>query len=902
MPSIEPPKVTGLSPKEGSPGTKITVRGENLGYSQDDVVSLTVCGVECLMYVEWQSPSKIVARCGAVTPGMRGDVIVTTKSGGKGTCTVQFRVSLEPIGRTKESAVWIDETSTLGSTYGGNRPTSPSQLHPDDPLGLSDESNVGRFAEEDLHDYFPDGSGNILSENFVPTWYLLENHHGASFDDLKAGLTCLRRKVTQHKDGPSSFLKSNVMSIVDCMDVLGALQAAVEKDKQALNADLTDRLEQAVVKCKREADALFQEMLIRKDKADSTRNALSVLQRFRFLFNLPANIEKNIQKGDYDIVINDYARAKSLFHDTEVAVFKKVYQEVEQRIEKFRHMLGERLKQLPLTVEEQKRLIKYLVNLEAPADPAWECVSHNKMWLLSIMNSSKEKHQALASSSEDEDWDNQGLDSWQCDSPQVVKFIVELTEIFSEHFPNMWKLGQAYLTGQLHIREVESQEHQGFSRSAQFKNMIMEVTYRLCNLIRMALLPESLHSLSVHQLSTLGSWPKSQESIAPWLPHCLRYIRNCYISLLKLDLPEEVLNAIQQLIFDLRLYAMKTLFMQAAEDVQHLDERENWVIDIDDHNGGITQLPLLFENRVAETLQLVRETVLQCGPRETDVFSHINVQASIKQLSQTLVQAFAIALEKMGSSEYSQKLEDRQKEQTGSKLGLGSQGYLLAGENDELVSQDARFLIILSNCNYTLKSIIPRLQESFIRHGYPNMTLVIKSCQNRFRAVETKLFETYIEKKCDPVVGAIEPRMYSGCFTWESCEKPADVSTYIKETLMDMIEIHAEVFAVCPPFVSKVLTKVVESVVEEMARVYECVPKFEGNGNMQATLDLRAFEDAMSAYKTSNTSKYFMLCRSKLQPFSSSKDTELVNDLLKNLRSQFKLQLLCFKEESIVTV
>lgn len=44
------------------------------------------------------------------------------------------------------------------------------------------------------------------------------------------------------------------------------------------------------------ADTLFQEVLGRKDKADSTRNALNVLQRFKFLFNLPLNIERNIQK------------------------------------------------------------------------------------------------------------------------------------------------------------------------------------------------------------------------------------------------------------------------------------------------------------------------------------------------------------------------------------------------------------------------------------------------------------------------------------------------------------------------------------------------------------------------------------------------------------------------------
>lgn len=44
------------------------------------------------------------------------------------------------------------------------------------------------------------------------------------------------------------------------------------------------------------ADTLFQEVLGRKDKADSTRNALNVLQRFKFLFNLPLNIKRNIQK------------------------------------------------------------------------------------------------------------------------------------------------------------------------------------------------------------------------------------------------------------------------------------------------------------------------------------------------------------------------------------------------------------------------------------------------------------------------------------------------------------------------------------------------------------------------------------------------------------------------------
>lgn len=74
-----PPKVTGLSPKEGPPGTRIIIRGENLGVSPNDLMSITICGVECVYQAEWQSASKILCRSGH-GQGI-DDVIITTKSG-----------------------------------------------------------------------------------------------------------------------------------------------------------------------------------------------------------------------------------------------------------------------------------------------------------------------------------------------------------------------------------------------------------------------------------------------------------------------------------------------------------------------------------------------------------------------------------------------------------------------------------------------------------------------------------------------------------------------------------------------------------------------------------------------------------------------------------------------------
>ena len=56
-------------------------------------------------------------------------------------------------------------------------------------------------------------------------------------------------------------------------------------------------MEKSIEAAKIKADQMFFEVLGRKDRADATRNALNVMNRFKFLFYLPANIEANIAKG-----------------------------------------------------------------------------------------------------------------------------------------------------------------------------------------------------------------------------------------------------------------------------------------------------------------------------------------------------------------------------------------------------------------------------------------------------------------------------------------------------------------------------------------------------------------------------------------------------------------------------
>ncbi|XP_064467381.1 exocyst complex component 2-like [Ornithodoros turicata] len=895
----DPPKVTGLSPVEGPPGTKVTIRGENLGLSQSDIVSLTICGADCSIYAEWKSSSKIVARTRACTG--RGEVIVTTKSGGRGTCTVQFKGILEVIGPTVESATWVDESSLFTDSLGRKHPTSPSQLQPDDPLGISDES-AKKLPEDELRKLFPDGSGNLLSDTFNPTWYLLENYNGTSFNDLKAGLLSLRRKVGQQQEGPSSFLKSHVNAIVICLDVLQELQKTMEKDKQEMGADLTEKLYNSVVKSKSEAENIFESILARKDQADSTRNALGILQKFRFLFNLPMMIERNIQKGDYDVVINDYARAKSVFENTEVAVFQRVYQDVEQKVQRFRNTLMDSLKQLPTPVEDQKRIIKYLVSLGAPGSPAWDAICQNYNWLVDSMDTCKRSHIAALSQGENEDKQQSSDESThQVKLPQQVQFVEEVTGLFQKHFPDLSDLGQAYFAEGLFVPPNDTITARSDEEKA-FKEMVVHIVAKLCWEVRVALLPSSHHSLA-NQVVTSAAWPgqKSSEGLGPWLPQCLRYIRQCFSSLLKLDIPEETIPQVQQLIFDLRVHSMMCLFNQAAEDVRNLLKSEFWRLEKDDHSGGTTQLPLMFENRVIEALQLVRQNVLQSGPRETEVFQQLNVQGTIKQQVQALLQAFVETLEKCALS------PDRLSPIIDSAVGTEVISAAQKAKNWKRKREDSlstppleqRLLIVLSNITFTSRVVIPRLQESFERHGYPDMSSVTKTILNSLANLDRKLFQKLLDAKCDPIVGGIEPNLYAGAFDWKNCPVPVGVSPYIREVLMSMAEVHAEVFSTSPSLVARIMTPLVQGIVEEIARVYECVDKFTKYGNMQATLDLRALEEAVDLYRTHTAGKYFSVCRSKLDPFATAKDKELVDELLKKFQSQMRLQLLCFKENVV---
>ncbi|KAM4705416.1 exocyst complex component 2 [Rhinophrynus dorsalis] len=916
----QPPLVTGISPKEGISWTKVTIRGENLGTGPSDLIGLTICGHNCLLTAEWISASKIVCRVGQ-DKNDKGDIIVTTKSGGKGTSTVFFKLlKPEKIGILDQSAVWVEEMNYYDTRTDRNKMISPLSQRTANLLGI--EIDKQKVPSQDIEPLFPGMSGDFNSEKFCATWYLIANHSTSSFEQLKIAANNLRKQASKKNEGNVAYVKGGLSTFFEAQDALAAIHQKLEVEgTEKVEGSMTQKLEKVLKSASTTADTLFQEVLGRKDKADSTRNALNVLQRFKFLFNLPLNIEKNIQKGDYDVVINDYEKAKSLFGKTEVQVFKKVYSEVETRIEALRNLLLDKLLETPSTLHDQKRYIRYLSDLHAPGDPAWQCIGAQHKWIVQLMHSCKEGYvkelkgnpmlqsplldmdsdgrpspigrlSQTASLQRDSSFQSGRNDSWRYKTPHQVTFVEKLTKVVVGQLPNFWKLWISYVNGSIFSETAEkSGQMEKFKKNARqrqndFKKMIQEVMQSLVKLIRGALLPFSLEE---EELRHYGGWELKSELSGPWLTHVIQTIRHSYESLSALEIPNDMLQTIQDLILDLRVRCVMVTLQHTTEEVKRLADKEDWVID----NEGLTSLPSQFEQCVFQSLQSLK-SVLECKPGEASVFQHQKTQDDVCYLCIHIIQVCIASLECLSTK------SEGDVDTMHVSADVSSPDLFGSLHEDITISPEKRLLIVLSNCRYLERHTLLNIAELFEKHGFQGIEKITRASTDSLKDLDQRLFENFIEIKADPIVGSLEPGIYAGYFDWKDCPTPTGVRNYLKEALVNIIAVHAEVFTVSKELVPRVMSRIVEAVGDELSRLMQCVPSFSRNGALQARLEICALRDAIAVYLTNDSKSSFKQAMEALPQLSSGGDKKLLEELLNEFKSSMHLQLTCFQPSNSV--
>ncbi|KAJ8933784.1 hypothetical protein NQ314_013820 [Rhamnusium bicolor] len=772
----------------------------------------------------------------------------------------------------KESAVWVEEAPLFSW---GRHSLSPSSYQQEDPLGLSVEENENKISEEDLVMYFPGKSGDIASTTFSSGWFLLENHQATSFNDLQAGLVHLRRKVQGQKEGQLSFLKANIGSVMDQVDTLVNLRERYEKDLSSYGPEVTLKLEKAIKESEREAWKLFDDVLARKDRAEKNSECS----------------DRFTTKGEYDIVINDYIRVKNLFHKTDIPIFKEALNEVERRIVDLQKKLHEDLQTMPISVEQQKRLIRYLVNLDSPYDPAWDAIKSRSDYINKKFKLIYNYHKSL-DKPENSKKSNSATKYSKYNTPQpmelnvvpaCVNFTDEICLTISEIFPDLWKIGQAYFSGELQVR-VEA------GRQVEYKHMVMAVIETFCKYVRASLIPNTLDKSDRSQFGSLSTPDKDE--IALYLPELLRSVRSTYTTLIKLDLPNEALDIVSALLLDLRIHCMSILFQQTTEQIKQLTE--TWKINFSGKYTGVTELPLKFLQFIEDVIQIVKESALSTEQRESSLLDNLSAQKELDKQLDYMLTAFHNVLNNLSSGEEYDDCDDTSPV-VSQLIGtpVGSHKVNMAKAN--IPTWEHRLLITLSNCLFTKNTILDTVSTRFKESGFPSAENPIRNAKTRLDNLQKSILDKYLEQKCDPLVGTIEPSMYLGRFDWDLNIPPTDIRPYAKECINNLINVHSEVNNISTKLLDNVLPKIVETISEELYRLMSCVQKFSKAGAQQARADICALQEFFEGYLSENAKSYFKEALEVIPALERS-ETAIVEDILKQCKARMRTQLLCLKK------
>lgn len=923
------PLVTGISPHQGSPGTQVTIRGQNLGEDPNDVVALIICGTDCLATAKWKSSSKIVVRLGGQAKRGIGDILIVTRSGGRGHSEVQFRVFIEQIGPLQESTVWVDESKTVP---GRNLIRNVGETNDNEDaleLGVDPQKKLDHST---LLKYFPDASGSRKMDNFNPRWYLLENYKNASLTDLKRGLKNLEERIQREEQSSKQLHKASLFPLVSCVDALAKLQLKIQQRKRAQKEageqwPTTIKLSKKLDLARETADQLFRDVLARKDSADSTRNALSVLTRFRFIFFLAEQIEDNLAKGEYATILNDYARAKALFKDTEVSLFKEVMAVLDEKVDRLRGIIRKLLVDITTPFEEQSRLIKYLKILDPESDPAWDCMMAYHGWLESMLwELQRQFHAQEEQSLLREDANATSSIPYDLDTPKPLgyfrqAFVTDLLSLLTDKLHTFWKISQnfavtssgttiaALLPASL-AEATEIQERQ-MDIDQMLANTINVASWLLLNALVPGSLPESV--TKQHTDDQFVQWPPIN-STAQWnvMFSSIKLLRNSIKALIDCQLARHHLQPLFELSTTIRLKCLGMLVERGKEAIIALGTHENWRVDLI-ADVPRTALPDRFEAELNELLPDMK-CILSYGnfSGETDLFVKEKWRHMITDLFTVLLLGFRDCCDHLLKLKNQKSRQNQQKkistQSTSSTVksiqrpttlsadtSLISNGSIELEENNEMkivtnqkqtiISQEQlsrRFLTVIANIEFLLTHSLSSICRRLGDNGLKFSEQVFKHTKDKLVIYRSSILSHYIKNKSTQIHSIIEYANY------QHLPDDDDVSEFVKELMLCTVFVQSEMASFCYKFTQQVLGDLVKVALEHLFNVLARVDFSSSNHSTQVIVDLTAFEEAFQGFVTSDMSNALKSIRARLM---NRLDNGIFRNALLNFRSRMALTL-----------
>ncbi|KAA8537891.1 hypothetical protein F0562_027529 [Nyssa sinensis] len=741
-----------------------------------------------------------------------------------------------------------------------------------------------------------------FSEKFDAKLFLSRIHQDTSAADLEAGALALKTDLKGRTQQKKQLVKENFDCFVSCKTTIDDIESKLKRIEEDPEGSGTSHLFNCIQGVSSLANRAFGPLFERQAHTEKIRSVQGMLQRFRTLFNLPSAIRGSISKGEYDLAVREYRKAKSIVLPSHVGILKRVLEEVEKVMHEFKGTLFKSMEDPQIDLANLENIVRLLLELEPDSDPVWhylniqnqrirglleKCTLDHETWMENLHNEIREKALSDAkwrqiqqdlNQSSDVDYthgnshmvgDSQPVDLTGEEVDAVRgRYIRRLTAVLIHHIPAFWKVAVSVFSGKFAKSSQVSAESNVNTSASKSEEKVGDGKYSSHSLDEVSGMIRN--TISAYESKVHNTFRELEESniLRPYMSDAINEISKvCQAFEAKESAPPIAVMALRTLQSEITKIYILRLCSWMRISTEEISEEESWVpVSFLERNKSpytISSLPLAFRSIMAsamDQINLMIQSLRSEATKSEDMFVQLQeIQESVRLAFLNCLLDFAGHLEHLGG-----ELAQNRSNKESPHLQNGYSDEPQEKSSDPLpgsvIDPHQQLLMVLSNIGYCKDELSRELYNKY-KHIWlqsrekgeedSDMQDLVMS----FSGLEEKVLGKYTFAKANLIKTTAVNYLLDAGVQWAGAPAVKGVRDAAVELLHTLVAVHAEVFAGCKPLLDKTLGILVEGLIDTLLALFhenktKDLRSLDANGFCQLMLELEYFETILNPYFT----------------------------------------------------
>ncbi|KAK8448801.1 hypothetical protein SEVIR_7G104100v4 [Setaria viridis] len=623
-----------------------------------------------------------------------------------------------------------------------------------------------------------------------------------------------------------------------------------------------------------------------------------MLQRFRTLFNLPSAIRGNIRKGEYDLAVREYQKAKSIVLPSHVGILKRVLEEVEKVMQEFRGMLYKSMEDPHLDLAELENIVRLLLELEPETDPVWhylniqnsrihglfeKCTQDHEARMEILQNKIREKMLSDSKWRQLQQDSNKSLevDSTIGDSPRAdqlstnfmaeeadglrASYIRRLTSVLIQHVPAFWRLALSVFSGKFAkaatgtvVSDADMNAKPGANKTDEKGGEAKYTNHTLDEVASMVRATVSAFDTKVQ--NTFRDFEECN-ILRPYMSDTIKEIAKACQTLEGKDSSPTAVKMLRALHFEMtKLYILRLCSWMRAT-TKEISKDETWVtlstLERNKSPYAISCMPLEFRDITISAMDRIDNMILNLM---SETAKSYDISQPLQEINESVRLAFLNSF--LDFAGYLERFGGELAQNRSNKENNYVQNGYINGTRETSTTIDGdlhkKLLVVLSNIGYCKAELSDELYTRY-RHIWSPVrnnderSSDMRDLMTSFSALEEKVLDQYTFAKSNLIRSAAQSYLLDSGIHWGAAPPVKGIRDATLELLHILVAVHAEVYSGARPLLEKTMKILVEGLVDIFLSVFhenktKDIRLLDANGFCQLMLELEYFETVLQTY------------------------------------------------------